>query len=171
MAIRPIITAPNSTLKQVSKPVAEVTDDVRALMDDMVETMYAAPGVGLAAIQLGEPLQIVVLDVARDEEEQNPQYFINPEITWASEDLSTYEEGCLSVPEFTADVDRPSEIKVKYVDYDGQNQEIHADGLLATCVQHEMDHLKGILFIDHLSSVKRNMIVRKLIKASKQAAE
>jgi peptide deformylase len=113
----------------------------------------------------------VVLDVARDEEEQNPQYFINPEITWASEDLSTYEEGCLSVPEFTADVDRPSEIKVKYVDYDGQNQEIHADGLLATCVQHEMDHLKGILFIDHLSSVKRNMIVRKLIKASKQAAE
>ena len=171
MAIRPIITAPNPTLKQVSKPVAKVTDDVRALMDDMVETMYAAPGIGLAAIQLGEPLQIVVLDVARDEEEQNPQYFINPEITWASEDLSTYEEGCLSVPEFTADVDRPSEIKVKYVDYDGQNQEIHADGLLATCVQHEMDHLKGILFIDHLSSVKRNMIVRKLIKASKQAAE
>ena len=171
MAIRPIITAPNPTLKQVSKPVADVTDDLRALMDDMVETMYAAPGIGLAAIQLGEPLQIVVLDVARDEEEQNPQYFVNPEITWASEDLSTYEEGCLSVPEFTADVDRPSEIKLKYLDYDGQSHEIHADGLLATCVQHEMDHLKGILFIDHLSSVKRNMIVRKLIKASKQAAE
>jgi peptide deformylase len=171
MAIRPIITAPNPTLKQVSKPVAAVTDDLRALMDDMVETMYAAPGIGLAAIQLGEPLQIVVLDIARDEDEQNPQYFINPEITWASEDLSTYEEGCLSVPEFTADVDRPAEIKLKYMDYDGQSQEIHADGLLATCVQHEMDHLKGILFIDHLSSVKRNIIVRKLIKASKQAAE
>ena len=171
MTIRPIITAPDPLLKQVSKPVDAVTDDLRVLMDDMLETMYDAPGIGLAAIQVGEPLQILVLDVSRDEDNPQPQYFVNPEITWASEDLSTYEEGCLSVPEFTADVDRPAEVKISFLDYDGQQQEIHADGLLATCIQHEMDHLKGKLFIDHLSNVKRNMIVRKLVKASKQAAE
>jgi len=171
MAIRPILTAPNPILKQVSKPVEAVTDDLRALMDDMLETMYDAPGIGLAAIQVGEPLQILVLDVAHDEDEPKPQYFVNPEIIWASEDLSTYEEGCLSVPEFAAEVDRPAEIRLRYLDYDGKEQEMHADGLLATCIQHEMDHLKGVLFIDHLSNVKRNMIVRKLIKASKQAAE
>ena len=171
MTIRPIITAPDPLLKQVSKPVDAVTDDLRVLMDDMLETMYDAPGIGLAAIQVGEPLQILVLDVSRDEDNPHPQYFVNPEITWASEDLSTYEEGCLSVPEFTADVDRPAEVKISFLDYDGQQQEIHADGLLATCIQHEMDHLKGKLFIDHLSNVKRNMIVRKLVKASKQAAE
>jgi len=169
MAIRPILTAPNPILKQVSKPVEAVTDDLRALMDDMLETMYDAPGIGLAAIQVGEPLQILVLDVAHDEDEPKPQYFVNPEIIWASEDLSTYEEGCLSVPEFAAEVDRPA--AMRYLDYDGKEQEMHADGLLATCIQHEMDHLKGVLFIDHLSNVKRNMIVRKLIKASKQAAE
>ena len=171
MAIRPILTAPNPILKQVSKPVEAVTDDLRALMDDMLETMYDAPGIGLAAIQVGEPLQILVLDVAHDEDEPKPQYFVNPEVIWASEDLSTYEEGCLSVPEFAAEVDRPAEIRLRYLDYDGKEQEMHADGLLATCIQHEMDHLKGVLFIDHLSNVKRNMIVRKLIKASKQAAE
>jgi peptide deformylase len=171
MAIRPILTAPNPILKQVSKPVEAVTDDLRALMDDMLETMYDAPGIGLAAIQVGEPLQILVLDVAHDEDEPKPQYFVNPEIIWASEDLSTYEEGCLSVPEFAAEVDRPAAIRLRYLDYDGKEQEMHADGLLATCIQHEMDHLKGVLFIDHLSNVKRNMIVRKLIKASKQAAE
>jgi peptide deformylase len=171
MAIRPILTAPNPILKQVSKPVDEVTDELRALMDDMLETMYDAPGIGLAAIQVGEPLQILVLDVAHDEDEPKPQYFVNPEIIWASEELSTYEEGCLSVPEFAAEIDRPAEIRLRYLDYDGKEQEMQADGLLATCIQHEMDHLKGILFIDHLSNVKRNMIVRKLIKASKQAAE
>jgi len=171
MAIRPILTAPNPILKQVSKPVEAVTDDLRALMDDMLETMYDAPGIGLAAIQVGEPLQILVLDVAHDEDEPKPQYFVNPEIIWASEDLSTYEEGCLSVPEFAAEVDRPAAIRLRYLDYDGKEQEMRADGLLATCIQHEMDHLKGVLFIDHLSNVKRNMIVRKLIKASKQAAE
>jgi peptide deformylase len=133
--------------------------------------MYDAPGIGLAAIQVGEPLQILVLDVAHDEDEPKPQYFVNPEIIWASEELSTYEEGCLSVPEFAAEIDRPAEIRLRYLDYDGKEQEMQADGLLATCIQHEMDHLKGILFIDHLSNVKRNMIVRKLIKASKQAAE
>ena len=171
MAIRPILTAPNPILKQVSKPVEEVTDDLRVLMDDMLETMYDAPGIGLAAIQVGEPLQILVLDVAHDEDEPKPQYFVNPEIISASEELSTYEEGCLSVPEFAAEIDRPAEIHLRYLDYDGKEREMHADGLLATCIQHEMDHLKGILFIDHLSNIKRNMIVRKLIKASKQAAE
>ena len=171
MAIRPILTAPNPILKQVSKPVEAVTDDLRALMDDMLETMYDAPGIGLAAIQVGEPLQILVLDVAHDEDEPKPQYFVNPEIISASEELSTYEEGCLSVPEFAAEIDRPAEIHLRYLDYDGKEREMHADGLLATCIQHEMDHLKGILFIDHLSNIKRNMIVRKLIKASKQAAE
>jgi len=171
MAIRPILTAPNPVLKQVSKPVDEVTDDMRVLMADMLDTMYDAPGIGLAAIQVGEPIQVIVLDISRDEDDPQPQYFVNPEITWASEELATYEEGCLSVPEFTADVDRPAEIKLKFLDYDGTAQEIQADGLLATCIQHEMDHLKGVLFIDHLSNVKRNIIVRKLIKASKQAAE
>jgi peptide deformylase len=171
MAIRPIITAPNPILKQVSKPVDAVTDDMRALMADMLDTMYDAPGIGLAAVQLGEPIQVIVLDISRDEDDPQPQYFVNPEITWAAEELATYEEGCLSVPEFNADVDRPAEIKLKFLDYDGNAQEIHADGLLATCIQHEIDHLKGILFIDHLSSVKRNIIVRKLVKASKQAAE
>ena len=171
MAIRPILTAPNPILKQVSKPVEAVTDDLRALMDDMLETMYDAPGIGLAAIQVGEPLQILVLDVAHDEDEPKPQYFVNPEIISASEELSTYEEGCLSVPEFAAEIDRPAEIHLRYLDYDGKEREMHADGLLATCIQHEMDHLKGILFIDHLSNIKRNMIVRKLVKASKQAAE
>ncbi len=171
MAIRQIITAPDPFLKRVSKPVAEVTDDLRVLMDDLLETMYDAPGIGLAAIQVGEPVEVIVLDIARDEDDPHPRYFVNPEITWASEELATYEEGCLSVPEFTADVDRPAEIKLNFLDYDGNKQEIHADGLLATCIQHEIDHLKGILFIDHLSAVKRNIIVRKLVKASKQAAE
>jgi len=171
MALRPIITAPDPLLKQVSKPVAGVTDELRALMDDMLETMYEAPGIGLAAVQIGVPLCVVVIDISRDEENPEPQYFVNPEITWMSEELATYEEGCLSVPEFNADIDRPAEVKFNYLDYDGAAQEIHADGLLATCIQHEMDHLKGVLFIDHLSSIKRNIIVRKLVKASKQVAE
>ena len=171
MAIRPIVTAPDPSLKRVSQPVAEVTDDIRALMADMLDTMYDAPGIGLAAIQIGEPLQVIVMDIAGEDEEPHPRYFVNPEITWESEDLSTYQEGCLSVPEFTADIDRPAEVKVKFLDYDGKEQEIYADGLLATCIQHEMDHLKGVLFIDHLSNMKRNIIVRKLVKASKHAAE
>jgi peptide deformylase len=171
MAIRTIITAPDPLLKRLSKPVAEVTDDLRALMDDMLETMYEAPGIGLAAIQVGEPVEVIVLDIARDEDDPKPQHFVNPKITWASDELGTYEEGCLSVPEFTADIDRPAEIKLSFLDYDGNKQDLHAEGLLATCIQHEMDHLKGILFIDHLSNVKRNMIIRKLVKADKQAAE
>ena len=171
MAILDIVKAPDRSLKRISEPVTEVTDETRAFMADMLETMYDAPGIGLAAIQVGVPQQIIVMDLAGEDEEPQPRYFINPEITWESDDLATYQEGCLSVPEYTADVDRPAEVKVKFLDEQGVEQEIHADGLLATCIQHEMDHLKGILFIDHLSSVKRSMVVRKLMKAGKTAAE
>ena len=171
MAILDIVKAPDRSLKRISEPVTEVTDETRAFMADMLETMYDAPGIGLAAIQVGVPKQIIVMDLAGEDEEPQPRYFINPEITWESDDLATYQEGCLSVPEYTADVDRPAEVKVKFLDEQGVEQEIHADGLLATCIQHEMDHLKGILFIDHLSSVKRSMVVRKLMKAGKTAAE
>jgi peptide deformylase len=171
MAIRKIVTIPDPVLKQVSKPVETVDDGLRALMDDMLETMYDAPGIGLAAIQVGEPLRVLVMDLAGEDEEPAPRYFVNPEIVWQSDDLSSYQEGCLSVPEQFADVDRPAEVKVKFLDYDGEAREIHATGLLATCIQHEMDHLNGILFIDHLSRMKRDMIVRKLSKARKAAAE
>ncbi|MEN8723383.1 MAG: peptide deformylase [Alphaproteobacteria bacterium] len=189
MAIRPIITAPDPLLKQVSAPVKAVTDETRALMDDMLETMYDAPGIGLAAIQVGVPQRILVIDLQqpsngegdgdgdgdggidgiideRDDAEpvRNPQYFINPEIIKSSDDVATYQEGCLSVPEFFEDVDRPATCTVKYLDYDGNEQVQDMDGLMATCIQHEMDHLNGILFVDHLSRLKRNMILKKLKK-------
>ena len=167
MAIRPILTAPDPILKQVSKPVEAVDDALRALMDDMLETMYGAPGIGLAAIQVGVAKRVIVMDVSSDEEEADPRYFVNPEILQRAEELALYQEGCLSVPEHYADVERPAEVTVKYLDYDGNEQELEAEGLLATCIQHEIDHLNGILFIDHLSGVKRNMIVRKLVKARK----
>jgi peptide deformylase len=171
MAIRKIVTIPDPVLKQVSKPVEAVDDALRTLMNDMLETMYDAPGIGLAAIQVGEPLRVLVMDLAGEDEAPAPRYFVNPEIVWQSEELASYQEGCLSVPEQFADVDRPAEVRVTFLDYDGQPQEIHATGLLATCIQHEMDHLNGILFIDHLSRMKRDMIVRKLSKARKAAAE
>lgn len=167
MATRPILTAPDPVLKQVSKPVEMVDDTLRSLMDDMLETMYAAPGIGLAAIQVGVAKRVIVMDASSDEEEADPRFFVNPDITWRADDLALYQEGCLSVPEHYADVERPAEVKVKFIDYDGNEQEIEAEGLLATCIQHEIDHLNGILFIDHLSGVKRNMIVRKLVKARK----
>ncbi|SRR5690606_10739214 len=169
MAILPIITAPDPRLKLKSKPVAAVTDDTRKFMDDMLETMYAAPGIGLAAIQVGVPERILVIDIAGEGEPRNPQYFVNPEIVWASEELAVYNEGCLSVPEQYADVARPAEVKVRYLDYDGAEQEIHATGLLATCLQHEMDHLEGVLFIDHLSRLKRDMILRKVKRLERAA--
>lgn len=169
MAILPIITAPDPRLKLVSKPVAEVTDATRKLMDDMLETMYAAPGIGLAAIQVGVPERILVIDLAGEGEAPNPQHFVNPEIVWASEELAVYNEGCLSVPEQYAEVARPAECKVKYLDYNGDAQEVHATGLLATCLQHEMDHLEGILFIDHLSRLKRDMILRKVKRLERVA--
>jgi len=170
MSIRPIIEAPDPVLKQISKPVAQVTDETRALMDDMLETMYAAPGIGLAAIQIGVPERILVIDIgdgaALDGGDiaKNPRFFVNPEIVEASEDLSVYEEGCLSVPDFYEEVERPARCTVRYLDYQGEPQELKAEGLLATCIQHEMDHLNGVLFVDHLSRLKRTMILKKLQK-------
>ncbi len=167
MATRPIITAPDPRLKAVSRPVETVDDDLRSLMRDMLDTMYAAPGIGLAAIQVGEPLRVIVIDVSDDDKEREPLFLVNPEILSASEEMSTYEEGCLSVPEQFAEVERPARVHVRFLDYDGAEQELHAEGLLATCIQHEMDHLEGILFVDHLSALKRKMILRRLLKARK----
>lgn len=167
MAIREIITAPDPRLKQVSKPVERVDDDLRRLMDDMLETMYAAPGIGLAAIQIGVPKQVIVMDLAREGEEPQPRYFVNPEILWTSDELSTYEEGCLSVPELYEEVDRPARCRVRFLDYQGEIRELDCEGMLATCIQHEMDHLNGVLFIDHLSKLKRSMMLKKLAKAKK----
>lgn len=170
MALLPIITAPDPRLAQKSAPVTAVTDELRKLMDDMLETMYAAPGIGLAAIQVGVPQRIIVMDLAREDEEKQPRFFINPEIVWASDEMAIYEEGCLSVPEIYDEVERPARIRVKFLGYDGKEQEIEADGLLSTCLQHEMDHLNGVLFIDHFSKLKRDMILRKLVKARRRAA-
>lgn len=171
MAIREIITAPDPRLKQVSKPVERVDDDLRALMDDMLETMYAAPGIGLAAIQIGVPKQVIVMDLAREGEPPAPRYFVNPEIIATSDDVAVYEEGCLSVPEMYEDVERPASCRVRFLDYQGEIRELDCEGLLATCIQHEMDHLKGVLFIDHLSRVKRAMMLKKLTKAKKLQQE
>ncbi len=166
MAIRPILTAPDPVLKLVSKPVeGPVTDAHRALMDDMLETMYAAPGIGLAAVQIGEPLRIIVMDLARDDEAKAPRYFVNPEILWASDETKPWEEGCLSVPEIFEEVERPARIKLRYRDYNGAEIEEIAEDLFAVCIQHEMDHLEGVLFIDHLSRLKRESALRKLKKA------
>ena len=170
MAIRPIITAPDPRLKVVSEPVESVDDEIRALIDDMFETMYDAPGIGLAAIQIGVSKRIVVMDIADAESPPEPRCFINPEVVWTSEDVTTYEEGCLSVPDYYAEVDRPAQARVKFLDRDGKAQEIEADGLLATCIQHEIDHLNGVLFVDHISSVRRSIILRKLTKAKRLAA-
>lgn len=169
MAILPIIEAPDPRLKVKSTPVDKVDDELRALMDDMLETMYAAPGIGLAAIQVGVPKRILVIDLQEDEENV-PRYFVNPVIEHTSDDLNIYNEGCLSVPEQYAEIERPKKCRVRYLDYDGSEQVEDMDGLLATCFQHEMDHLEGILFIDHLSSLKRQMILRKLAKAKKASA-
>lgn len=171
MAKREIITAPDPRLRQVSKPVEKVDDGLRALMDDMLETMYAAPGIGLAAIQVGEPLRVIVMDLAGEDEEPQPRYFVNPEILDPSEEMNVYEEGCLSVPEYFDEVERPARCRVKYLDYDGIEQVLEAEGLLATCIQHEMDHLEGVLFIDYLSRLKRDRVLKKLKKEQRLAAE
>ena len=167
MAIRPILHAPDPRLKTVSEPVEAVTDEIRALMDDMLDTMYDAPGIGLAAIQIGVPKRVIVMDISRDGEPRQPRYFVNPEIVWASEETSVYNEGCLSVPELFDDVERPARCTVRFLDYEGKEQTLDCDGLLATCIQHEMDHLEGVLFIDHLSRLKRSMMLRKLTKAKR----
>lgn len=168
MAARPILIAPDARLKQISKPVDTVDASVRALMDDMLDSMYAANGIGLAAIQIGEPVRVIVMDLAGPDEKPAPRYFVNPEIFDASEQMSSYEEGCLSVPDQYASVDRPATCRVRYLDYDGTAQEEDCDGMLATCLQHEMDHLEGILFVDHLSTIKRSMILRKVQKSKRQ---
>ncbi len=168
MAILPIITAPDPRLKTVSDPVEQVDDALRKLMDDMLETMYDAPGIGLAAIQVGVPKRVIVMDLAKEGEPAAPRYFVNPAISNTSEEMATYEEGCLSVPDMYEDVERPATARVTYLDYNGQEQSEDIDGMLATCLQHEMDHLNGILFIDHLSKLKRDMIIRKLLKLRRQ---
>lgn len=170
MAIREILTAPDPRLREVSKPVDKVDDALRALMDDMLETMYDAPGIGLAAIQIGAPVRVIVMDLAGKDEEPAPLYFVNPEILDPSEDMSVYEEGCLSVPEYFDEVERPARCRVKYLDYDGKEQILEAEGLIATCIQHEMDHLEGVLFIDHLSRLKRERVLKKLKKEQRLAA-
>jgi len=171
MALLPILTAPDPALKKISAPVKQVDASIRKLMDDMLETMYHAPGIGLAAPQVGVLKRVIVLDLAREGEAPQPLRIANPEIVWVSDDDATYNEGCLSVPEHYADVVRPGACRVKYLDHDNKQQEIAAEGLLATCLQHEIDHLDGVLFIDHLTSLKRNMILRKLLKAKKAAAD
>ena len=170
MAIRPIICIPDNRLRLVSKPVERVDDDVKRLMDDMLETMYDAPGIGLAAIQVAIPRRVVVIDTAKEGEEARPICFANPEIVWSSEEKRVYQEGCLSIPEYYEDVERPSRVKARYLDREGRENEIEADGLLATALQHEIDHLNGILFIDYLSRLKRDMIVRKFTKQKRAAA-
>ena len=168
MALLPILTAPDPRLKKKSLPVDVVDAGIRQLMDDMLETMYAAPGIGLAAPQVGALKRVIVLDIDREETKTGPLFMANPEIVEASDEDVTYEEGCLSVPEHYSDVARPATVRVRYLDRDGKTQELACEGLLATCVQHEIDHLDGILFIDHISSLKRNMILRKLLKARKE---
>jgi peptide deformylase len=167
MTIRPILTVPNPILKQVSKPVEKVTDETRKLMDDMLETMYAAPGIGLAAVQIGVPLNVIVMDLSKEDEKPNPRYFVNPEILEDVEELKPYEEGCLSVPDVYDEVERPERVKIKYLDYNGKQIEEWAEGLYAVCIQHEMDHLKGVLFIDYLSRLKRGRAVKKVQKGEK----
>ncbi len=172
MALREILTVPNPVLKKVSAPVERVDDGVRALMDDMLETMYAAPGIGLAAIQIGEPRRIIVMDLAREGEDPQPQYFVNPEILWRSDETALQEEGCLSVPEIYDEVERSERVRLRYLNYAGETVEEDAEGLSAVCIQHEMDHLEGVLFIDHLSRLKRERAVAKVkkLKRDEEAA-
>jgi len=164
MAVKTILTEPNDILRKVSEPVDKVGKDEKILMDDMLETMYAANGIGLAAIQIGVPKRIIVMDLGREDGKKDPRYFVNPVIKNKDQSKSTYEEGCLSVPNQFAEIDRPSKCEVEYLDYNGEKKILKAEGLLATCIQHEMDHLEGILFIDYLSKLKKSMILKKLSK-------
>ena len=167
MALRQILTEPNEILRQKSLPVEVVNEETQTLMNDMLETMYAAPGIGLAAIQVGIPKRVIVLDIAQKDGGKKPMFFVNPEIIKKSENNSTYEEGCLSVPGQFAEIERPNNCLIRYLDYNGTPQEIEAEGMLATCIQHEIDHLEGILFIDYLSKLKKSMIIKKLSKQKK----
>ncbi|MTH97068.1 peptide deformylase [Roseibium sp. RKSG952] len=171
MTIRNIITIPDPVLREVCAPIETVDDHVRKLADDMLDTMYDAPGIGLAASQIGILERIFVLDVAKEDEDKAPMVFINPEIVWSSEDLSVYQEGCLSIPEYYEEVERPASVRVQFQNREGAAQEIQADGLLATCIQHELDHLNGTLFIDYLSKLKRDRVMKKFTKQARFASK
>ena len=170
MALREIIVLPDKRLRLVSEPVKAVDARLRALVDDMFETMYEAPGVGLAAIQVGVPTRVITADTAKKDEPKQPQVFVNPEIVWSSEEKTTYEEGCLSIPEYYEEVERPAQVKVRFTDLDGKAHELEANGLLATVLQHEIDHLNGVLFIDHISKLKRDRVIKRFTKAAKREA-
>ena len=169
MPLRHIITLPDPKLRLISKPLERVDDSVRKLLDDMVDTMHEAPGIGLAAIQIAEPLRLVVVDLAKKDEPPQPLQFINPEIVWSADDRSIYEEGCLSIPEYYEEVERPASVRTRFIDRDGKQQEIVAEGLLATVLQHEIDHLDGVLFIDHISKLKRDRVTKKFAKMAQRA--
>ncbi|MGN6460408.1 MAG: peptide deformylase [Pseudolabrys sp.] len=168
MAIRDILSIPDKKLRLVSEPVKAFDGDLKTLLEDMFETMYEAPGIGLAAIQIGVPLRVITMDLAKKDDPKDPQVFINAEIVWSSEEKGTYEEGCLSIPEYYEEVERPAAVKVRYFDRNGKPQEVEATGLLATCLQHEIDHTNGVLFIDHISKLKRDRVMKKFTKAAKR---
>jgi len=169
MSVREIIILPDKRLRLVSKPVGKLDAETRKLVDDMFATMYAAPGIGLAAIQVGEPKRIITLDLAKKDQAKEPRVIINPEVLWSSDEKAKYEEGCLSIPEYYEEVERPERVKVKYLDLDGKEHEVEAKGLFATCLQHEIDHISGVLFIDHISRLKRDRVIKKFTKAAKTA--
>jgi peptide deformylase len=169
MAVREIIKLPDPRLRLVSQPVNAIDNEIRTLVADMFETMYDAPGIGLAAIQVGVPKRVITLDLAKKDDPKNPQVVINPEIVWSGQERATYEEGCLSIPEYYEEVERPAQVKVRYTDLEGKPHEVDAGGLLATCLQHEIDHVNGVLFIDHISRLKRDRIIKKFTKAAKRA--
>src|SRR4051794_26651110 len=171
MALRDVLIIPDKRLRLVSEPIKRIDSDVRKLIDDMFETMYDAPGIGLAGIQIGIPQRVITMDLAKKDDPPEPRVFINPEIVWQSDEQATYEEGCLSIPEYYEDVTRPAQVRLKYLDRDGKEQELEASGLLATCLQHEIDHLNGVLFIDHISKLKRDRVVKKFSKAAKRAVK
>jgi peptide deformylase len=168
MALKPIICIPDAKLRLISQPVERVDDDIRRLLDDMLETMYDAPGVGLAAIQIAVPKRVVVIDPAKEGDTPRPHFFVNPEIVWKSEEKRLHQEGCLSIPDYFEDIERSAKVRVRFLDRDGKQQELEAEGLLATAIQHELDHLDGVLFIDHLSRLKRERVWKKFVKAAKQ---
>ncbi len=169
--IRPLVLLPDPILRQRSRPVERVDDDLRALADDMLETMYDAPGIGLAAVQVGEPIRMLVADVSGEDEERDPRVLINPEVVARSDEPNTHEEGCLSIPDYYADVERPAAVTVRYLDRQGTEQTLEAGGLMATCLQHEIDHLDGVLFIDHISKLKRDMVIKKFRKLARQRGD
>jgi peptide deformylase len=168
MAVREIIIIPDKRLRLMSQAVKKIDRDIKGLVDDMFETMYDAPGIGLAAIQLGVPKRVVTMDLSNKDEQQQPRVLLNPEVLWRSAETATYEEGCLSIPEFYEEVERPAQVRVKYLDLEGREQELDASGLLATCLQHEIDHLNGVLFIDHISRLKRARVIKKFTKVAKR---